>query len=44
LFDANLAFNVWTVADKIGGGVSVGVMDTDFGLAGVFTTNVRFAF
>ena len=44
LFDANLAFNVWTVADKIGGGVSVGVMDTDFGLAGIFTTNVRFAF
>jgi hypothetical protein len=44
LFDANLAFNAWTVADKIGGGVSVGVMDTDFGLAGVFTANVRFAF
>ena len=44
LFDANLAFNVWTVADKIGGGVSVGVMDTDFGLAGIFTANVRFAF
>lgn len=44
LFDANLAFNVWTVADKIGGGVSVGVMDTDFGLAGIFITNVRFAF
>ena len=44
LFDANLAFNAWTVADKIGGGVSVGVMDTDFGLAGIFTANVRFAF
>lgn len=44
LFDANFAFNVWTVADKIGGGVSVGVMDTDFGLAGIFTANVRFAF
>ena len=43
-FDAGIGVGVLTVADKIGGSVSVGVMDTDFGLSGTVSANVRFGF
>ncbi|MBP9999748.1 MAG: autotransporter domain-containing protein [Proteobacteria bacterium] len=42
--DADLGIGVWTVSDKIGGSVSVGVMDTDFGWSGKISGNIRFAF
>ena len=42
--DASVGIGAWTVADKIGGGVSIGVVDTEFGWSGKFSANVRFAF
>ncbi len=42
--DASVGMNAWTVSDKIGGGVSIGVVDTEFGWSGKFSANVRFAF
>lgn len=42
--DAAINIDAWTVADKIGGGVSVGVVDTEFGWTGKFSANARFAF
>ena len=43
-FDASVGIDVLTVSDKIGGGVSVGVADTDFGLSGRVAANVKFMF
>lgn len=42
--DASVDLSVWTVADKIGGGVSIGVIDTEFGWTGKFSANVKVAF
>lgn len=42
--DASIGIGVWTVADKIGGGVSVGAMDTEFGWTAKVSGNIRFAF
>lgn len=42
--DASVGIGAWTIADKIGGSVSVGFIDTDFGWTGKFSANVRFAF
>ena len=42
--DASVGIGMWTVADKIGGGVSVGAMDTEFGWTAKISGNVRFAF
>ena len=42
--DASVVLSVWTVADKIGGGVSIGVIDTEFGWTGKFSANVKVAF
>ena len=42
--DASAGIDAWTVSDKIGGGVSIGVVDTEFGWSGKFSANVRFAF
>lgn len=43
-FDASVGIGAWTIADKIGGSVSVGFIDTDFGMSGKFSANIRFAF
>ena len=43
-FDAGVGIDIWTVADKIGGSVSVGVMDTEFGWSGKVSGSVNFAF
>lgn len=43
-FDADVGINVWTVADKIGAAVSVGVMDTDYGLTGKISGDIKVAF
>ena len=42
--DASIGIGAWTIADKIGGSVSVGFVDTDFGWSGKFSANIRFAF
>ncbi len=42
--DAAIDLAIWTVADKIGGGISIGVVDTDFGWTGRFSANVKLAF
>ncbi|MFQ6760580.1 MAG: autotransporter domain-containing protein [Alphaproteobacteria bacterium] len=42
--DASIGIGVWTVADKIGGGVSVGAMDTESGWTAKVSGNIRFAF
>ena len=42
--DAAIDLAIWTVADKIGGGISIGVVDTDFGWTGKFSANVKLAF
>ncbi len=43
-FDASVGIDIGSVSDKIGGGVSIGVLDTDYGLSGKLSANVRFAF
>ena len=42
--DASVGIGAWTVSDKIGGNVSIGVIDTDFGFSGKVSANVRFGF
>ena len=42
--DASIGIGAWTIADKIGGSVSVGFVDTDFGWSGKFSANVKFSF
>lgn len=43
-FNADAGIGIWTVSDKIGGGVSVGVLDTDFGLSGKVSANIKLFF
>lgn len=42
--DANVGAGMWTVSDKIGGDVSIGVMDSEFGWSAKISGNLRFAF
>lgn len=42
--DAGAGIGIWTVSDKIGGSVSFGILDTDFGWSGKVSANVKFAF
>ena len=42
--DAGAGIGIWTVSDKIGGSVSFGILDTDFGWSGKVSVNVKFAF
>lgn len=42
--DANIGAGMWTVSDKIGGDVSIGVMDSEFGWSAKISGNLRFAF
>ena len=43
-FDASVGINAYTVSDKIGGGVLLGLVDTDFGLSGKVSANIKFVF
>jgi len=43
-FDTNIGVGAWTVSDKIGGTVSFGLVDTDFGWTGKVAANIRLAF
>ena len=43
-FDAGVGIAIMSVNDKIGGTVSFGIMDTDFGWTGKIAANIRFAF
>lgn len=42
--DAGIGIGIWTVSDKIGGTVSLGVLNTDFGWSGKVAANIKFAF
>ena len=42
--DASVGIGIWTAADKIGGGVSIGATDTEFGWTAKVSGNIRFAF
>ncbi len=42
--DASVGIGIWTVADKIGGAVSIGALDTEFGWTAKVSGNIRFAF
>ena len=42
--NADVGLGAWTIADKIGGSVSVGVIDTDYGWSGKFSANVKMSF
>ena len=43
-FDASVGIGAWTVSDKIGGNVSVGILDTDFGWSGKVSATVKLNF
>ncbi len=42
--DLGVGIGAWTIADKIGGSVSIGFVDTDFGWSGKFSADVKFSF
>lgn len=42
--DIGAGIGIWTVSDKIGGTLSFGLIDTDFGMSGKISANVKFAF
>ena len=42
--DFGIGIGAWTIADKIGGSVSIGFVDTDFGWSGKFSADVKFSF
>ncbi len=43
-FDGSIGIGIWTVADKIGGSVSFGILDSDFGLSGKVSADIKIAF
>ncbi len=43
-FDASIGLGAWAVPDKIGGTVSVGILNTDFGVSGKVSANIKLGF
>ncbi len=43
-FDGSAGVGIWTVSDKIGGSISLGLLNTDFGWSGKVAADIKFAF